>query len=131
MAVASGDRITMPMNVHVVGGRDRAQQVVVKRGDVDAALKQLRHHRLDLGFGQHEIAHDQRTIGHRLESEPAAKGQRRLDSHAVNGHLKVAARDTVTVDLTLHRCGLAESGIDLAPVNVSREGLTGQHQSES
>src|SRR5215831_7929461 len=43
-----GDGIAMPMNVHVVGGRASAQQVIVKRGYVDAARKQLCHHRLDL-----------------------------------------------------------------------------------
>ena len=92
----------MPMNVHVKRGRVGAQQMIVQRGDVDAALKQLCHHRLNLGLGQHKIAHDERAIGYRLEAKPAAERQRRLDGHAVDGHLKVAARNAVAVDIALH-----------------------------
>jgi hypothetical protein len=91
----------MPVNVHVVGGRVGAQQVIVKGGDVDAARKQFCHHRLDLGLGQHEIAHDEGAAGHRLETEPASERQRRLNGHAIDGHLKVAAWDAVAVDIAL------------------------------
>jgi hypothetical protein len=48
-------------------------QVIVERGDVDAARKHLCHHRLDLGLGQHEVAHDDRAAGRRLETKPAAE----------------------------------------------------------
>jgi hypothetical protein len=59
------------------------------------------------------------AIGSKPSQPPS--GQRRLDGHAVNGHLEVAARDTVTVNLTLHRCGFAQSGVDFCPVDISRE----------
>src|SRR5262249_32871237 len=96
------DQIAMPMNVHVVSGRVGAQKVVVKRSDIDPARKQLCHHRLDLGLGQHEIAHDDRAATHRLETEPAAKCQRRLDGHAIDGDLKIAAGNAVAMDIALY-----------------------------
>ena len=90
------------MNVHVIGGRVGPQQVIVKRGDIDAAREQLCHHRLDLGLGQHEIAHDENAIGYRLKTKPASERERRLNSHAIDGHLKVAARYAVAVDIALY-----------------------------
>jgi hypothetical protein len=90
------------VNVHIVGGRVGAQQVVLKRGDGDAGFKQLGHNWLNLSLGQHEIAHDNRAAAHPLEAEPASQRERRLDDHSVHGHLEVAARNAVAVDIALH-----------------------------
>ena len=51
---------------------------------------------------RHEIAHDHGTAGRRLEAEPAAECQCGLDGHAVDSHLKVAARKAVAVDIGLY-----------------------------
>ena len=103
----------------------------MQRGDVDAGFKQLRHHRINLTLGQHKIAHYQRAIGYRLEAEPAAECQRRLDGHAVDGHLKVAARNAVAVDIALHGRGLAERSIHLCPIDLVCVGLTGERNHDA
>ena len=76
--------------------------MIVKRGDVDATLKQLCHNRLNLSVGQHKIAHDYRTAGCGLKAKPTAERERRLDSYAVNSHMEVAARNAIAVDIALH-----------------------------
>ena len=63
----------------------------MKRGDLDAAHKQLCHHRLDFGFGQHEVAHDERAagIGSKPSQPPSASAGLMVTPSAVT---EVAAR---------------------------------------
>ena len=63
----------MSSDVHVERQRLGAQQVVVDRGDLEATLEQLRHHGVDLGLQEHEVAHRHRHVPHRLERDPAAE----------------------------------------------------------
>ena len=63
------------------------------RGDLEAAFEQLRHDRIDLGLQQHEVAHHHGAIMHRLERDPAAERQRRLDGDAVERHGEIGTRN--------------------------------------
>ena len=62
----------MTAYVHVERFRIGAQQMIVNRGDIDAAVEQLCHDRIDLGLEQHEVAHHHGAAVSRLECDPAA-----------------------------------------------------------
>ena len=49
---------------------------------LDAARREFRHDRIDLSFGQHEIAHHHALIAHLLEREPAAEREAGLQLDA-------------------------------------------------
>ena len=108
----------MTADMHVEGRGRGAQQVVMHRRDLEAALQQLHHHRIDLGFEQNEVAHDHGAAMRRHERDPAAERQGRLDGDAVQRHVEIAARETVTVNLAGHGRRPAEGGIDLLPVDL-------------
>ena len=74
--------------MHVESRGVGAQQMIVDRRDVEAALDQLGHDRIDFGLQQHEIAHHHGTAMRGLECDPAAKRERRLDGDAVERHLR-------------------------------------------
>ena len=95
----------------------RPQQVIVDRGHLKAAFDQLEHHGIDLGFEQHEVAHDHGFPVHRLERKPAAKCQRRLDGDAVERHGEIGTRKAIAVHITRHGRLSAECVVDLLPVD--------------
>ena len=118
--------VAVAADMHVEGRRAAAQQVIVHGGDFEAVLDQLGHHGVDLGFEQHEVAHDHRAVMHRLECGPAAQCQARPNGDAVERHLQVAARKTVAMDVAAHRPTAAERGIDFLPVYGLRLGSSGK-----
>ena len=63
----------MAPDVHVERRRARAQQVIMHGGDLEAALDQLGHDRVDLGVEQHEVAHRHGSPVCWLERDPAAE----------------------------------------------------------
>ena len=71
--------------------------MIMHRCNFDPALDQFRHHGIDLGFEENEIAHDHCAVMHRLEGHPSAERERRLDRDAVEGHRKIGARKAVSV----------------------------------
>jgi len=74
------------MQVH--HARRLAQQVVVQRREIDAALLQLREHRVDLVLGQHEVAHEHRRVHPDLqELDVRAEREPRLERHAARRDL--------------------------------------------
>ncbi|BDV39307.1 hypothetical protein DSM21852_25600 [Methylocystis bryophila] len=81
--------------------------------DLDAVRQQRPHHRIDLGFDQHEIAHHHSLKPPRLERDPAPKGEARLDADAVKYDVKIATRQAVSMDGSRHRGLFADRGIDL------------------
>ena len=76
----------MAADMHVERRRAGAQQMIVYRSDLQTALDQLAHHRIDLGLHQHKVAHHHGTAMRRHECDPAAERERRLDGHAVKRH---------------------------------------------
>ena len=113
----------MSTDMHVEGFRVGAQQMIVDRRNVDAAFEQLSHGRIDFGFEQDQVAHHHRFAAPRLEGGPAAERQRGFDCDAVDRHLKIGSRKTVTVNLTRDGTGLSQCCIDLLPVDLlSRSG---------
>jgi hypothetical protein len=72
--------------------------VIVQGGHLDAARRKFRHDRIDLDFGQHEIAHHHALIAHLLECEPAAEREAGLQLDAVECDLQIGARQADTVD---------------------------------
>ena len=110
--------IAVAADVHVEGRGRGAQQVIVDRGDLEPVLDQLGHHRVDLGFEQHEVAHDHRAAVRRLERHPAAERECRLDGHAVERHLQVGARKAVAVDIAGHCRAPSHGLVDFLPVDV-------------
>jgi uncharacterized protein YbcV (DUF1398 family) len=93
--------------------------MVVNRSDFDAALQELAHNRIDLGLGEHQVTHDQRTVLHRLEAKSSAQRQSRLDCNAVERHLQITARNAVAVDFASYRSRLAERGVYFWPVDFA------------
>ena len=51
-------RLAMPCDVHVHRAGLGAQEVIVEGRDLDPALEELLHHRVDLVLGEDEVAHD-------------------------------------------------------------------------
>jgi hypothetical protein len=66
-------RIAVPEHMHVHRERLVAQQVIMQGRHIDAARREFRHDRIDLGFGQVEIAYHHALIAHLLEGQPAAQ----------------------------------------------------------
>jgi hypothetical protein len=106
-------RIAVATDMHVEGRRTCPQQVVVDRRDLQAVLDHFRHDGVDLSFEQHEITHDHCPAVHRLERDPAAKREPRLDGHAVERDVEVGPRESIAVDIASHRCFPPERSIDL------------------
>ena len=114
------DRITHPLHVHVHRKGLAPQQMVVQRGDGDPAGEQLRHDRIDLVHGQHEIAHHHPVGAGLLECEPAAKRQTGLNLDTVERDLKVGTRQRDPIDAAgQFGAGLAEGFPDARPVALA------------
>jgi hypothetical protein len=88
------------------------------RGDLDAVLDQLAHDRSDLGVEQDKVAHHHHAAVRRLERRPAAKCQAGPDGDAIDGDLKVGAREAVAMDVAGDGCTAPHCGIDLLPIDV-------------
>ena len=115
----------MAADMHVKRRGIAAQHVIVDGGDLDAALDQLGHDRIDLGLEQHEVAHHHRFAMRRLERGPAAERQRRPDGDAVERHLQIGARKTVAMNVAGHGAGPSQRLIDLLPVDLLGMGCGG------
>ena len=111
------DGIAVAADMHVERRGARAQQVIVNGGDLEPALDQLRHDRIDLGFQQHEVAHHHGLAMHRLERDPAAERQRRLDGDAVERHGEIGARKSIAMHVAGDGRLPAEDLVDLLPVD--------------
>jgi hypothetical protein len=66
--------------------------VIVQSSHLDAARRELRHDRIDLVLGQHEIAHHHPLVANLLEGEPAAERKTGFQLDAVERDLQIAAR---------------------------------------
>ena len=97
------DGVAMTVHVHVERRRLRTQQMIVQGRHRDAAREQLRHHRVDLILGEHEIAHHHRGVAFRLEREPAAECEGRQQRHAIDRHMQIGAREAVAMHVPWHR----------------------------
>jgi hypothetical protein len=64
---------------------------------LQALGKQLAHHRIDLFFGENEVAHHHRFVAHGLKGEPAAEGEAGLEVYAVERDFKVAAGERIAM----------------------------------
>ena len=93
----------MAANMHVERGGAGSQQVIVDGGYLEPALDHLEHDRIDFGFEEHEVAHHHGLSLNRLERDPAAERQRRLDGDAVERHGEIGARKTVAVHVARYR----------------------------
>jgi hypothetical protein len=119
-------RIAVAAHVHVERRGSAAQDVIVDRRDLDPVLDQLRHHRVDLGLQQHEIAHDHRAAMRGLEGDPTAERERRADGDAIERHREVAARKSVAVHVTRDGGAAAERLVDLLPIDLLGAGSVGK-----
>src|SRR5438874_11656333 len=103
------DGIAMTLDVHVERHGLRAQQMIVHRRNLDAALGKLAHDRRDLVLGQHEIAHHHGLLAHRLERDPSTQCKARPDADAVDRYLEISSWEAYALDASaLHGAGLAE-----------------------
>ena len=99
MAAAILTGIAVAADMHVERCGIGAQQVVVNRRDLDAAVDHFGHDRIDLGFQQHQVAHRHRFAVHRLERDPAAERQRWPDGDAIQRHRQIGARKSIAMDI--------------------------------
>lgn len=104
--------IALTAYVHVKRCGARSQQMVVDRGDAQAAIEQLFHHRVDLGLDQHEIAHDHYAARRRNERNPSAERESWLDGDAVERDVEVGAWEPIAMDVTGHRRLSADRRVD-------------------
>ena len=103
----------------MAGRGARPQQVIVHSGDLAAILDELEHDRIDLGFEQHQIAHDHDPAMHGLERGPAAERERRADGDAVERDVEIGARKRITVHVPGYGGSVSADGfIDLFPVDL-------------
>src|SRR5215472_10232054 len=104
--------------MHVKSRRIGAQKMVVNSGDIETAVNELGHYRLDLGFEQDEIAHNHGLAAHPLKCDPATERQSRLNAHAVDRDVKVAARKAIAMNLAGDHGRLsADRLVNFLPVN--------------
>ena len=92
-------RVAGPCDMHVKRRRIGAQQMVVQGGHLKALRQQLAHHRIDLGFGEDQIAHHHGFVAHRLEGHPAAEGEAGFERHSVERDIEVATGQPVAMDV--------------------------------
>src|SRR6267154_1448914 len=117
------DGVAAAVEVHVHGCGRGAQQMVVQRRDLDAALDEFLHHGVDLFMQEHEVAHHHCLAAHFLECEIGAQGKSGSDRDLVEGDLQVAPPKTDAVDSAGQlRTGSAESLRDRGPVVVGCQG---------
>src|SRR5438067_7188729 len=91
--------------------------MVVDRGDLEALLDQLLHHRIHLLLQEHEIAHHHRLLAALLEGEIRAQGKRRLDLYTVEHDREIAASDAHAIHAAGHlRAGSANRFRDRVPL---------------
>jgi hypothetical protein len=95
-------------------------------GDLEAAFDQLKHDRIDLALQQHEVAHCHGTPVCRLERNPAAKCQRRLDGDAIERHGEIGTREAIAMHVTRHGGLPPERVINLLPVDFLRVRVGGK-----
>ena len=100
--------------------------MVVQGGHLKALGKQLAHHRIDLVFGQDEIAHHHRFVAHRLEGEPAAEGEAGLEGHSVERNVEVAAGQPIAMHVARDGSRSGEDRVDNRPVRLRRLRRHGQ-----
>ena len=86
----------MTGNVHIERRGASAQQMIMHGSDLNPAREHFRHYGIDLGFEQY-VAHRHDTAMHRLECDPTAERQRRLDGHAVKRHREIVTREAVSM----------------------------------
>jgi hypothetical protein len=63
----------MAFDMHVEGLGICPKQMIVNGGDVDTALQQFRHDRIDFRLEQHEVAHHHCRAMRGFECDPAAE----------------------------------------------------------
>ena len=91
----------------------------MERGHLDPVLDKRLHHRVHLRAREHEITHDHGIVAHRLECEPGAKREARLDLDAIEGDLQVGTRQADPINSAgLERTLLAEGLSDRFPVGL-------------
>src|ERR1700730_4742479 len=84
-----------------------------------------------LGLEHPQPPHHHRFAAHGLERGPAAKRECGPDGDAIDGHLKIGAREAVAVSLTGNGGGLFHRPIDLLPVDLLSAGGSGDGQRRS
>lgn len=120
--------------MHVEGWRARAQQVVVHGGHLQAFGEEFRHHGIDLGLGQNEIAHHHGLVAHGREGDPSAQGEAGLELDTVKADLEIEPRKAVTVNRAADSGGPSENEIDFRPIRFGgagrrkRQRRNGQYQ---
>jgi hypothetical protein len=126
-------RIAVPEHMHVHRERLVAQQMIVQGRDLDSGCGKLRHDRIHLVHGQHEIAHDHALFAHFLEGQPTAERKPGLQLDAVERRLQIAARQADAVDAARHlRAGLSERLADASlPAIIGSKGESGSSGEKS
>ena len=121
--------IAVAHHVHVHGRGLGAQQVIMERGDIDAAFFELLHHGVHLVLQQDEIAHHHRCIVDRLEGQPTTEREAGFERDTVEAHLQIRARQADAVDAAgLYRAGFAERLADGVPVGLGGERRRGERR---
>jgi len=118
-------RIALPGYVHIEGWRVGAQQMVMHGRDLQAFGQQLRHHGIDFGFGQHEIAHHHERVAHGFEGDPASEREAGLDRYAIERDFEIGSRKAVAMNGSRHRSRTAKDQIDFLPVRIGRKSRRG------
>ena len=122
--------VTVTADMHVEGCRRGTQHVIVYSRDVEPALEQLCHDRRDFGLQQHQVAHHHGFAMRRRECDPTSECKRGLNGHSVERHMQIGTRQSVAVDLSGNRGSLAQSGIDIFPIDFGGFGYRGQRRGD-
>src|SRR5712692_8528938 len=117
--------------MHVHGCRRGAQQMVVQRRYLDAALDEFLHHGVDLFMQENEIAHHHCLASHFLECQIGTQGKSGSDLDPVERDLEVAPPETDAVNSAGQLCtGPAKRLSYRSPVVVGRKSGGGQSNRE-
>jgi hypothetical protein len=120
-------RIAVPEHMHVHRERLVAQQVIVQCRHLDAAGRELCDDRVDLGLGQHEIAHHHALLAHFRQGQPPAERKAGFQLDAVKCDFQICARQTDAIDATRRRrAGLSKHLADARlPAVIGSKGEAG------
>src|SRR5438270_12809158 len=104
--------------------------MIVNGALFDPPILQNRDHAIHFRFEQDEIAHHHGVIAIRGEGNPRSECERRLDRHALNDDVKIAARKRYFVNAArLHRSVAAEGVADVVPLDRGEEEKSSDHRS--
>src|SRR5437868_223265 len=103
------DSLPVSMDMHVEDARLVPEEVIMKRGDLQAVIEQCRHDGINFLLGQNEVAHEDVVAAFTFSHcEPPAKAERSWQRNPCDLHMQVVPWDIHSQDIGFVVSGFAD-----------------------